>query len=185
MSSGDASIGSRRATLDCCSTRCYPGTPPCSSTARSLERCRALVPPAQSQNAVAGAKARSGNTAAHDKSIPSSATPAGIRPSARSFSSRDISANVFAFLIRCSTRFFSLSVNCTRLSLPPLTAGAVVAAVLALDERIYPVYKHPALVNASLSCEFRVQRTCVASSLISSLVPNSSVARSLSASLTL
>jgi hypothetical protein len=54
-----------------------------------------------------------------------SASPAtcGILPSARSFSILEISARLLAFWIISCTLFFSLSVSCVRIALPPVACA--------------------------------------------------------------
>jgi hypothetical protein len=100
----------------------------------------------------------------HEVSMASSRIPAGILPSLRAFSRRVISARVFAFLIRSSIRFLSLSVNLTREILSVPLASAVEAVLSDLDER--------------------EERSFWASSVGSATVPKSSVALERSASLT-
>jgi hypothetical protein len=101
---------------------------------------------------------------AHEVSMASSRIPAGILPSLRAFSRRVISARVFAFLIRSSMRFLSLSVNLTREILSVPFASGVEAVLSDLDER--------------------EERSFWASSVGSVTVPKSSVALVRSASLT-
>jgi hypothetical protein len=72
---------------------------------------------------------------AHEVSMASSRIPAGILPSLRAFSRRVISARVFAFLIKSSIRFLSLSVNLTREILSVPLASTVEAVLSDLDER--------------------------------------------------
>lgn len=126
-------------------------------------------------------------------SIPSSKTPGGILPSLKSFSSRVISAKLFAFRIIFSNRAFSFAFSLiAAYDLPPLAplVPSVVNAAADLFERVARTCKvGHMLVGESAwkrtRCCFRKERrTDLASSEGSASEPKSSAALLLSESLT-